>query len=116
MKLVLLSALAASAAAFAPSAVKQQTSALSATFENELGAQAPVRHLVVSRSRCMGFVLTLCSLLSYSLDTLILSSSQKENPRKDSTTFGKCAQHGSFKYQFVICDGLLSRTPLLFLQ
>jgi hypothetical protein len=42
MKLAILSLLAASAAAFAPAAQKASTSSLSASFENELGAQEPL--------------------------------------------------------------------------
>ena len=43
MKLTILATLFASAAAFAPAAVtKSSSSALSASFENELGAQAPL--------------------------------------------------------------------------
>jgi hypothetical protein len=42
MKLALFSTLAASAAAFAPASTTRQSSVLSASFENELGAQAPV--------------------------------------------------------------------------
>lgn len=42
MKLAILSLLAASAAAFAPATQKASTSALSMSFENELGAQEPL--------------------------------------------------------------------------
>jgi hypothetical protein len=42
MKLTILATLFASAAAFAPSTTKSSSSALSASFENELGAQAPL--------------------------------------------------------------------------
>ncbi|KAL7573404.1 hypothetical protein ACA910_006510 [Epithemia clementina (nom. ined.)] len=42
MKYLMLSLLAASATAFAPQSSQQQSSALSASFANEIGAQAPL--------------------------------------------------------------------------
>jgi hypothetical protein len=42
MKLALFCSLAVSAAAFAPASTTRQSSTLSASFENELGAQKPV--------------------------------------------------------------------------
>lgn len=48
MKFVLLSALAASATAFAPAMQQQTTSALSASFANEIGAQAPVSKMLIN--------------------------------------------------------------------
>jgi hypothetical protein len=49
MQLFLLTAFAASAAAFAPASQSKSSSALSADFSKEVGSQAPVR-LLIDRS------------------------------------------------------------------
>ena len=63
MKLALVSALVASATAFAPASTQKQTSALSASpYEKELGAQVPVRFvagLFLVRITAWHFVLIL---------------------------------------------------------